>query len=1238
MFGTEIEVEKNLNAYIFHITPYDLIFLGVIFIGLSFALQLGFAKRINRAANRFLSLALVTMVLCLLWVLGKNIGLASYFSHWSWLPLQFSLALGPLIFFYVRKITQPNSPFRFKDLLHFGPLLLEQGVLVLEIRESIRTGGATYHTLTFHQLNPILQLLAFISVCTYLYISHRLVECFYRGLKFNRGDRHRYALRWLHHLLLGFSLLWLLWIPLTAVDYFYYHYQLGIQAYYFLYLLLVAMAIWMAVIALLKPETGVQTDAPSFLKAPLPAELKHKGLWLKKVIKTNCYYKDPELSLSSLAEKLELTTHELSRIINTVLKKSFNDFINQYRVADVVQKMQDPAYDHLTLLGIAYESGFNSKTTFNRTFKQMTGKSPVTYKNDLKKKGPSYNLERHSQFAAVISNHETTTKWSREKSNRNLMFKNYFKIARRNLLRNKSYAAMNVAGLAVGIAVCMMIFIIIQFQTSFDDFHAKKDRIYRVLSEYHHADATDISYGKGIPFPMPPGLKTAFPQLEQVAPVYASHDDQLQILDANGSPVKNFKEQNGVFYTGPSFFKIFNFPLLAGSYASLKDPNNVLLTKEIAAKYFGDWKTAIGKTLKITGSYRIGAGLFQSPPVALKVSGILANIPANTDFQLKLVIAFGTDFTGDKKYGLQIPNWNATAPEFGCYVLLPPNISADYFNQQLSAYSRKALPPDNKDSHIIQSLSAVHYDTQTGNYSNKTISRELINVLWLIAAFILLIACVNFINLSTAQAVNRAKEVGVRKVLGSSKPQLQIQFIVETFLIVACAVVLATVISILALSSINQLLELSLSFNIFKNPAIVLFLLIVTILVTALAGFYPSLILSGFNPIHALKSKLTINTTKGISLRRALVVFQFIIAQALIIGTLVIVKQMNYFMSRPLGFDKEALVTVPFRPDSAVQRDYLRQQLLSVNGVQAASFSSSAPVENDNDLWTALKYDHAIKEADFQAIAKFADNEYVPTYKLQLVAGRNLQASNMTREFLVNESLVKSLGLKNPEDILGKEISMFDDLIKCPVVGVLKDFNDRSFHHTLAPLLITTNGTMYRQAGIKLATTNISSTMSAIKKTWEQTFPDYVYEYKFLDDKIESFYKQENQLAVLYKIFSAIAIFLSCLGLYGLASFMAVQRIKEVGIRKVLGASTGNIVYLFSKEFIILIAISFAIATPITWYYMHTWLQDYAYRISISWWLFVAGGLVAIIIALATISFQAIKAALANPVKSLRSE
>jgi len=352
----------------------------MLFIGLNFAVLLWFTKKINQAANRFLALAIVTMVLWIARLLGIDIGLSAYIPHWSRLPLQFSLAPGSFIYFYVLKITRPEYKFRRQDLLHFSPLLLELGAQAWEVGDSVKTGAATYQTPVFRQLNPLLQLLAFVSVIIYLYLAHRLIERFYRRLKFNWGDRYRYELRWLHRLLAGFGLLWLLWIPFTAVNYFYYHNRFGAHAYYPLYVLLAVAAIRIAAAAFLKPgTTGLAVPAPS-LKPPLPAEMKQRGIWLKKAVQAGLYYRDPELSLATLAEKLDLTTHDLSRIINTALKKSFNDFINEYRVADVVRKMQDPAYDHITLLGIAFESGFNSQSTFTRMFKHLTGKSPLEYK------------------------------------------------------------------------------------------------------------------------------------------------------------------------------------------------------------------------------------------------------------------------------------------------------------------------------------------------------------------------------------------------------------------------------------------------------------------------------------------------------------------------------------------------------------------------------------------------------------------------------------------------------------------------------------------------------------------------------------------------------------------------------------------------------------------------------------------------------------------------------------------
>ncbi len=804
------------------------------------------------------------------------------------------------------------------------------------------------------------------------------------------------------------------------------------------------------------------------------------------------------------------------------------------------------------------------------------------------------------------------------------MIKNYFKIAWRNLSRNKGFSIVNITGLAAGIAVCLVIFIIIQFQSGFDGFHSKKERIFRVLTEYHHADSKEIFYGQGVPKPLPVGLKANFPQVEKAVTIYADHNDQLLIPNDNGQTTKKFKEEDGVFFTQPDFFSVFDFPLLEGSYTSLSDPGNVLLAKETAEKYFGEWKTAIGKTIKLNNSD------------ILKVSGILASIPANTDFQLKVVVSYGTGFT--KQFAENI-NWDGTSSAFGCYVLLPKDLTATSFNTQLRAYSKKMKSPDNKDSHILQPLSDVHFDTKTGNYSGKTISHELVNAMWMIAAFILLIACVNFINLSTAHAVNRAKEVGVRKVMGSNRSQLKIQFITETFLIVLSSVVLAIIIGWIALPSVNKILELSLSVSILNGVTLVSFILTVVIVITALAGFYPSMVLSGFNPINALKSKLAAKSAKGISLRRGLVVFQFIIAQALIIGTFIIVKQTNYFTNQSVGFEKSNIVGIPFPTDSTgiSKLDLLRQQLTGVSGVKSISFSSNTPIEDNNDNWTLFNFDHAIKQTDFYSIVKMADDEFVPTYKLPLIAGRNIATSDTIREFLVNESVLKNLGITDPQHALNKDIS-FSEQLHGPIVGVLKDFNTRSFRTGLAPLIIASRKKDYSEAGIKLAITNTAATMQAIEKIWNRSFPDYVFEYKFLDEKVEQFYKQENQLAYLYKIFAAIAIFLSCLGLYGLASFMAVQRIKEVGIRKVLGASEGSIVYLFSKEFIILITIAFVVASPVAWYFMHNWLQDYPYRISISWWMFALAGAGTILITLMTVSFQPIKAAVVNPVKSLKAD
>lgn len=798
---------------------------------------------------------------------------------------------------------------------------------------------------------------------------------------------------------------------------------------------------------------------------------------------------------------------------------------------------------------------------------------------------------------------------------------NFFKTAFRLLKRNKAYSLINIIGLGAGIAICLMIFLIIQFETSFDNFHAKKDRIYRVLTQFN--DPSGTSYSSGVPFPLPATLKQDFPQLEKVAAIYADDNTLLSVMDDDGKAVKKFKEEEGVFFTEPSFFDIFDFKWLHGDPATaLSDPLSIVLTKEIAEKYFGSWKNAIGRTIN------------RNNKKLLKVTGILASIPPNTDFQFKAIAPYQTFMKPSE-------DWTTVNSNSVCYVLLPENLQPENFNQLFPAFVKKYRPAERvaTTGQVLQSIKEVHYDGDSGNFLGRAISRELIGTIKLIALFILLIACVNFINLSTAQAINRAKEISIRKVLGSNKSQLGLQFFSETTLITTGAVIVAILLVLVSLPFIKSVLNLPLSFNIRQNPQILLFLLGITISVIFLSGFYPAIILSKFNPVTALKSKFNAGRAKGISLRRGLVVLQFVIAQALIIGTFIIVKQMNYFQNASLGYDKETIITVPFPPDSLgrTKLDALKEGLLQRPEIRNVSFSF-APPSNDGNWYSDFKFNNSSKNTEFAANLKWADADYITTYKLPLVAGRNYVKADTAREVLVNEELLKNLGITNPQEAINKEINLWDGSVKASIVGVVKNFNSQSLQEAMAPVIIGNYKNTYRLINLKLQPQNIQNTLAYIEKLWTQTYPDHVYEYQFLDERIAAFYTQERQLSQLYKIFAIIAVFLSCLGLYGLASFMAVQRIKEVGIRKVLGATVGNVVYLFTKEFMWLIGIAFLIAAPLAWYFMNGWLQDFAYRIDISWWIFLIAGLLSLLIALITVSSQAITAAITNPIKSLRTE
>ena len=804
------------------------------------------------------------------------------------------------------------------------------------------------------------------------------------------------------------------------------------------------------------------------------------------------------------------------------------------------------------------------------------------------------------------------------------MLKNYLKIALRNIARHKVFAAINISGLAIGIAACLLLFTVIKYELSYDKFQLNFKNIYHVVTRDKHSDG--FEYNPGVPIPALDALRTDFPQVITGA-LYSSSNSQVTVLGANqniATAEKKFIEESGNFFSDPQFFQVFHFNWLSGSPDVLSEPNVTVLTKKRAEKYFGDWKHAIGQFLKLDNA------------VTVKVAGIFEDVPGNSDFPLALVTSFETFKKNPGLFG-SVTEWGRTSSNFQVFMLLPQSITPDNINKQLAQFSKKhySKPKQNIRLNYLQPLSEIHFDKQLGNFGDHLTSKTILWTLALIGIFIIFMACINFINLSTAQAVGRSKEVGIRKVLGSNRRQLFSQIMGETVLIVIASIILAIVLASLSLPYIKYVASIKETLSLI-NLQTIFFLLAVIIIVTILAGLYPALILSGFKPALALKNKITSATVGGISLRRGLVVLQFAISQILIIGTIVAISQMNFIRKADLGFNKEGVFILNVNTDSAVvsRLPAFKEKLLQLPEVQSVSFSSDVP-SSDNNWSTNFAFDHKPDE-QFHLFEKYADEDYFKTYGLQIIAGKAFTKSDTINEVVINETLVKKLDVKDPLDVLGKEIDMGRRWKK--IVGVVKDFKTNSLREEIKPTAIAERNEFYGTAGIKLRSSNTAQTIDAIQKTWDEFFPEYAYTSSFMDEDISKFYQQEDQLSLLYKIFAGIAIFISCLGLYGLVSFMAVQRTKEIGVRKVLGASVKNIIYLFSKEFTILILIGFIVAVPVAWYMMSTWLENFVFRININIKVFAIAMLISIIITWITVGYKSIKAAMANPVKSLRTE
>ena len=799
------------------------------------------------------------------------------------------------------------------------------------------------------------------------------------------------------------------------------------------------------------------------------------------------------------------------------------------------------------------------------------------------------------------------------------MLNNYFKTAIRSLQRNKIYTAINITGLAVGIAACMLIFLAVQYEMSFDNFHSNRDRIFRIVSDFKQPDG--IHHSEGSCFVAARQLKVDYPQLQNVSTIYHSPGDQVTVMDESNKPTQKKFDEQGLFFIEPHFFEIFNFPFIGGDpKTALSEPNTVILTQATAERYFGNWHNAIGRTIKYKDH------------TVCKVTGVLKNLPTNTDFPIEIALSLKTN-----KDAFSV-DWGNNNGYLNIFVVTPLGETKGQLDSDLLVFTKKHETAESAARRwfTAQPLSDLHFDNRYGNYNNSTFSKSLITALSLIGMFLMAIACINFINLATAQGVNRAKEVGVRKVLGGQKRQLIWQFLTETFIITSLSVMIAVFIAYFTLPLLNHLLKTNITIEF--NLSLIVFDTTSLVVVTFLSGLYPALILSSFKPVTALKSKFSARIVGGVSLRRALVVLQFTIAQALIIGTLVVVKQMNYFTNAPMGFDKEAIVNISVPNDSLSITRYpaLKSQLLQLPSVKNASFSTFAI--SDNSHWgNNFIFDNATKPVDFNADLKWSDADVFKTYGLQMVAGRQYLPSDTVKEFVVNESLVKQLGFRNPRDILGKKM-IFWGWMNGEIVGVVKDFNTASMKFPMGPAVMAPWKYVYGTIAVKLMPGNLKQSLTAIEKIWSAIYPAYVYKYQFLDDSIAAYYEQENQLSQLYKIFAGIAIFISCLGLYALVSFMAEQRTKEIGIRKVLGASAGNIVYLFSKEFILLILIAFGVAGPLAYYFMHSWLNNFPFRITIGAGIFLITIAASLTIAWLTVSFHAIKCALMNPVRAIRTE
>ncbi|WP_298311260.1 ABC transporter permease [uncultured Aquimarina sp.] len=794
------------------------------------------------------------------------------------------------------------------------------------------------------------------------------------------------------------------------------------------------------------------------------------------------------------------------------------------------------------------------------------------------------------------------------------MIRSYIKIAWRNLQKRKVFSFINILGLALGFGCSILIFLYANYHLQFDNFHHNENRIHRVVTEEHQ---DEIEYESSVPPGFAEVFKSDFNYAEKVANIFIRQDWQVDGTENNS----NNRLLEDVVFAEPDFFQILNFPVIKSlSNRDFTEPNVAYITKGFAKKMFGD-HPALGQTFVLENKETI------------QVIGLLKDIPTNSTVQGDIFVSYESL----KNYSsfAYSKTWGGITSSLQCYALLRPDQDIAHIEKTLIPLVSK-YRPESKNVHRykLQKISDVHFDHRYGG-----INANLLWIFSLIGMFLIIIACINFINISTAQAFSRSKEIGVRKVLGVSKNNLFWQFILETFLISLFALLIGLTIALIVLPKFNELFQLQLTIQSLLTYQVFGFATLLLVVVSFLAGSYPGILMARILPTLALKGKLTQNDTGGKLTRKVLVTTQFGISIMLIVATIVISKQINYAITSDLGFDKEAMVMLEIPEQiELIKLQGLKDRLNQIPGVSSTTACLSSPGAAYNDWGTSIRYHNRPQYEEFSISAKLADKDYLSTFNLKLIAGRNFFSSDSITEVVVNERFAEKLGLSSYEELIGKSLEANRGSIKATIVGVISNFHDQNFQNGIGPVFIAPEKSAYNELAVKMDGQDVNAQLQAIENRWKEVFPKFVYNYSFLDERVAAQYREEQRFLSMTKLFSGLAIFISCLGLYGLISFFLARKTREIGIRKILGGKVKDILAIVLQDFLKLILIAGAIASPIAWYFMNNWLQNYAYHTEISWWIFVVAISVLLIITILTISYQAIKAATANPIKSLKTE